>query len=319
MDNTCDYPAAHSMDTTWFAVDQDGHVGIFESGENGAVPKQFEMSQDSGYEAVNLLWKLVKVGVLEFDWEIIKSNTEEPHVKPLPNKQSAIQINKFVANYAPLPQRLLSLLSFGLYHPLLRTKTIPIPFPLQHSGTHIDLVVEINSWQALLDLQLSAKFHRLQTLDQSVVVLFDELKQADYDKLHQNAVCQFCSEVRYHQRFHAAIGCHCYDGDYEWYKQVGIPQEPVQLSELQSNLPEEVSLLHLPYKFAELTDYQPIETMECVTWGDMPYYFAPGLTSKGHIKSVPGKQTEYRRWYQEEYSLHRDDWYQGIHAEPPAS
>jgi hypothetical protein len=33
-----DYPAAHSMDTTWFAVDRDGHVAVFDSGEAGAVP-----------------------------------------------------------------------------------------------------------------------------------------------------------------------------------------------------------------------------------------------------------------------------------------
>jgi len=33
-----DYPAAHSMDTTWFAVDQAGHVGIFFTGEDGPVP-----------------------------------------------------------------------------------------------------------------------------------------------------------------------------------------------------------------------------------------------------------------------------------------
>ena len=33
-----DYPAAHSMDTTWYAVDAHGHVGIFHSGENGYVP-----------------------------------------------------------------------------------------------------------------------------------------------------------------------------------------------------------------------------------------------------------------------------------------
>src|SRR5262245_21233479 len=35
-----DFPAAHSMDATWFAVDRDGHVGVFESGEPGAVPKK---------------------------------------------------------------------------------------------------------------------------------------------------------------------------------------------------------------------------------------------------------------------------------------
>ena len=33
-----DYPAAHSMDTDWFAVDKDGHVAVFASGEAGAVP-----------------------------------------------------------------------------------------------------------------------------------------------------------------------------------------------------------------------------------------------------------------------------------------
>jgi hypothetical protein len=33
-----DFPAAHSMDTTWFAVDEDGRVARFDSGEAGAVP-----------------------------------------------------------------------------------------------------------------------------------------------------------------------------------------------------------------------------------------------------------------------------------------
>ena len=34
-----DFPAAHSMDTTWFAVDAVGHVGVFETGEDGIVPE----------------------------------------------------------------------------------------------------------------------------------------------------------------------------------------------------------------------------------------------------------------------------------------
>ena len=36
-----DHPAAHSMDTEWFAVDADGHVASFWSGENGPVPKAY--------------------------------------------------------------------------------------------------------------------------------------------------------------------------------------------------------------------------------------------------------------------------------------
>jgi hypothetical protein len=34
-----DFPAAHSMDTDWFAIDADGNIGVFQSGEGGAVPK----------------------------------------------------------------------------------------------------------------------------------------------------------------------------------------------------------------------------------------------------------------------------------------
>jgi hypothetical protein len=33
-----DYPAAHSMDSTWFAVDADGEVALFDTGEGGSVP-----------------------------------------------------------------------------------------------------------------------------------------------------------------------------------------------------------------------------------------------------------------------------------------
>jgi hypothetical protein len=35
---TADYPAAHSMDTAWFAVDRHGHVGVFATGEPGHMP-----------------------------------------------------------------------------------------------------------------------------------------------------------------------------------------------------------------------------------------------------------------------------------------
>lgn len=34
-----DYPAAHSMDSTWYAVDADGEVAAFDTGEGGCVPE----------------------------------------------------------------------------------------------------------------------------------------------------------------------------------------------------------------------------------------------------------------------------------------
>ena len=41
-----DFPAAHSMDTTWFAVDRDGRVAAFLTGEAGAVPEEAYLGED---------------------------------------------------------------------------------------------------------------------------------------------------------------------------------------------------------------------------------------------------------------------------------
>ena len=35
-----DYPASHSTDTAWMAIDEDGHIATFWSSESGAVPTQ---------------------------------------------------------------------------------------------------------------------------------------------------------------------------------------------------------------------------------------------------------------------------------------
>lgn len=43
-----DYPAAHSMDTTWFAVDREGYVGLFNTGEAGAMPEDALAGEEVG-------------------------------------------------------------------------------------------------------------------------------------------------------------------------------------------------------------------------------------------------------------------------------
>lgn len=53
-----DYPAAHSMDTNWFAVDCDGHVACFDSDEPGAVPAQLLQGTDT----LDLLAELCRIG-----------------------------------------------------------------------------------------------------------------------------------------------------------------------------------------------------------------------------------------------------------------
>jgi len=56
-----DFPAAHSMDTNWFAVDADGYIGYFDSSEGGAVPntwkKAFQETKIEYSEDFLIAWK----------------------------------------------------------------------------------------------------------------------------------------------------------------------------------------------------------------------------------------------------------------------
>jgi hypothetical protein len=67
-----DFPAAHSMDTEWFAVDRDGRVAVFNSGENGLVPEGVH-GHDWGDAGDDLLdWHTPpasRSGPQRYDWE----------------------------------------------------------------------------------------------------------------------------------------------------------------------------------------------------------------------------------------------------------
>src|SRR5262245_30953480 len=62
-----DFPAAHSMDTHWFAVDRDGHVACFFSGEDGAVP--VVAAEQGGSDLLRRVMAIVPPGVVVFDIE----------------------------------------------------------------------------------------------------------------------------------------------------------------------------------------------------------------------------------------------------------
>lgn len=49
-----DFPAAHSMDTEWFAIDALGHVAIFLTGEDGHAPEH--SATDDGL--LGIIWRL---------------------------------------------------------------------------------------------------------------------------------------------------------------------------------------------------------------------------------------------------------------------
>jgi hypothetical protein len=43
MKNDIDYPATHSLDTNWFAIDQNGEVAVFDCGSEGSCPQVYRL------------------------------------------------------------------------------------------------------------------------------------------------------------------------------------------------------------------------------------------------------------------------------------
>jgi hypothetical protein len=65
MTDSFDFPAAHSMDTTWFAVDRDGNVAVFVSGEAGAVPQDAYLA-DEAYGHMDRLHAIIEPRPMQY-------------------------------------------------------------------------------------------------------------------------------------------------------------------------------------------------------------------------------------------------------------
>ena len=86
-----DFPAAHSMDTQWFAIDADGFVAMFDSGEPGAVPRSAPSSNSgarvdeaviAARPAAPMVWDLASClalhGAQHFYWPYSSQRWQEP-------------------------------------------------------------------------------------------------------------------------------------------------------------------------------------------------------------------------------------------------
>jgi hypothetical protein len=93
-----DYPAAHSMDTSWFAIDNDGHVALFETGESGCVPE--EAYTDEGYSMQEEVRGLPASG-FKFDPAGYRESQWRDHVEIDDDLPAELELYMFVSDLVP--------------------------------------------------------------------------------------------------------------------------------------------------------------------------------------------------------------------------
>lgn len=95
-----DFPAAHSMDTAWFAIDNDGNVALFETGESGCVPEDAYCGDDA-YTLQDELRALPATG-FRFDPDGYRETQWAEHVDVDDNLPLETELYMFLSDLVPV-------------------------------------------------------------------------------------------------------------------------------------------------------------------------------------------------------------------------
>jgi hypothetical protein len=240
-----DYPAAHSMDTEWFAVDADGNIALFDSGEGGAVPEAtngiFRSSDGDGL--TSLCGEIAKM----HPNRLIKIDTPSENLIPgltLTGMNECVKSGSY--NRGLVCDFILLLESVEII-PMLGIENIKDNFIVQFAGE--PTIAYIHKYPAI-DLQ--------KLIDRGQAIA-GKLIYGDIS----NYIAALCGFFVYEHSSHALIP----------YNRSYIPQYPFKLENLADRLQELITLNWFDrVKFVESELVQPIEHTPCDAWSDTQYW-----------------------------------------------
>jgi hypothetical protein len=254
-----DFPAAHSMDTTWFAIDADGCVGIFSSGEGGAVPEDLtQVANNTSEFEGDLLELLAKDNGRLIDREAID----------LEFILQTMSMENLLAEIHESGE-------FDIYGLFLAITTEEVIADLQRQA---DSVIELYR-------------------DANSIVVYSSECEVKWLKkaISSGAVLSGSKEFNLEYNLNL-LGWYSYDCGEQYpdtYDLERFPKKPIYFNDLPPEISQHIKLTKFPnLRFAQTRSIQPIEHMLCRTWGmtdcwegtdgewheDFPDYSAPAFT-----------------------------------------
>ena len=277
-----DFPAAHSMDTTWFAVDRDGHVGVFDSGEPGAAPSGVDTFNDEPVETA--LGSLPVTGEPTFKLSAVFHPGLRPGVmprrrkrlKPWPDAGGATLLvfqddSVLTSEARALP---------GLH---VSTEGRFVLVSLRPDGGLTRRDPEWSSFRPDIELtprdpQWRAwnKFADAAVVARSYITGFNW-----YGPVFALARRGLFAYSAHTDRFYIA----------EPYGQLLAPQTPLRLDQLPAPVRDLLATrARLDVCFASSPYVQPVELVPCAAWANAVYLASDGFT----VRPFPGTAADYR-------------------------
>ena len=264
--STEDFGAAHSMDTTWFAVDRDGHVAVFDSGEPGAVPEACAAYGQYDDDAVEALTRLPETGDARLDPGALVHPGLRAGARPPRRKipflrpdasASDEEASYLVVDEAATAEQLASRVPGAIARPLAEHDFTVVRFSVPKD----DAAAAIAAWN-------------------------DVLREAYASAWLVTGWWPFGSELALSRRGVFAYRAH--DDRFnaaEPYGRVLLPDAPIALDDLPPSARDVLRARpRLDVSFAADRYVQPAELVPCATWQSALYLASDGRT----VRMLPG-------------------------------
>ena len=252
-----DFPAAHSMDTTWFAVDRDGHVACLMSWESGAVPEAACLEPGEGHRLLEEFRSASEQHsevVYELDGMLIPGlQPEGQHIwQPGWAASEGPEVLMFLASLDPVREELVSGLAVALKSrgsPALRFKALT-----------------------------EASAARLHASGACLSCFASFLKMnEDWSP----------AELGFYSYSHFSLTENWLSGPYGLLR---TPRDPIRLEQLPPALREAAERVRLGgIRFDNTPRLQPVDFARCQSW-EFACLDADGTT----IRAIPGREDGYR-------------------------
>jgi hypothetical protein len=255
-----DFPAAHSMDTTWFAVDADGCVGVFDSGEGGAVPStNTSFSLRARQQGSDLLY-VEDVATFFSIW--------------------AQEINHEMINLKIAAADMLSALGINLAESEIEDSPDVSAFR-DWDIPQLHWFLVLSQEQAEAEVIKIIKNHGLRDSDfiirftgEPLLLLVSYCPLTTVQLLFNKGLLHYSKPIkstRYSYELGVLLGLFYYSHGYQYpfpYKLRGHPVKPLCLDDLPEKLQDFVTWNWFDQlRFSQNSDIQPLEHMSCNTWG----------------------------------------------------
>jgi hypothetical protein len=278
-----DFPAAHSMDTGWFAIDADGNIGVFDSGEGGAVPETHylpfvEAQEQDPIYLNNIFYEWAK---RSNDGIIDHGSTSKQILQSLGVDLSELEST----SKGNLGSRFLRSSVDNQEAPIKSAQYPDIHWLLFPNGDELRMlkILKNDNWRsgdyvirfAGQPLMIFVSYSPTATIQ----MLFKKGYLNNYLRLNSNP---YDNALLTLLGFFSYSHGHSPPSPYEWN---GQPSSPLKLSDLPERLQDALSWNWFEnIKFADNRKIQPIEHTKCRTWNNDKWWLD---TQNNHHEKHP--------------------------------